>query len=82
MSFVIEIPVNVIVIKRSGKKMRCRNWNVCRHRTRYPQNHMCWRMWQLCGDCAVREHREAYIESYAKIIISKLKIRSKNVTAL
>ena len=78
----IEKLVSVTAIKRSGKKMRCRNYIVCRHTTRYPQNHMCWRMWQLCGDCAVIEHNEAYIESYAKIIISKLKVRSKNVTAL
>jgi hypothetical protein len=39
-------------------------------------------MWQLCGDCAVIEHPEAYLETYVKKTITKLKVRSKNVTAL
>ena len=64
------------------KILRCKNIKICGNKTRCPQTHMCWRMWQLCGDCAVIEHPEAYLETYVKKTITKLKVRSKNVTAL
>ena len=46
--------------------MMCKNYNNgCRNVTRASaKNSRCWRMWQLCGVCAVREHPEAYKKSY------------------
>jgi len=55
--------------KKGGmSKMMCKNYNNgCRNVTRASaKNSRCWRMWQLCGVCAVREHPEAYKKSYVK----------------
>ena len=56
----------------------CKNYKICRNRTGAPQRKMCWRMWRLCGDCAVIEHPEAYQETYVKKTISKILGSSNN----
>ena len=45
--------------------MRCKNYVVCRSITREP--HLkCWREWQLCGRCAIKEHPEEYDDRVCK----------------
>ena len=59
-----------------GVKLRCKNYTRCRNITASPQNKLCWRKWQLCGDCAVKEHPEAYSEMYTKKVLSKLRLKN------
>jgi hypothetical protein len=54
-------------------KMRCKNYMKCRNRTASPHNKKCWRMWRLCGDCAVKEHPEGYSEKHVKRILGKMR---------
>ena len=56
--------------------MRCKNYVVCRSITREP--HLkCWREWQLCGRCAIKEHPEEYDDRVCKRWnMESLKIRN------
>ena len=57
-------------------KMRCKNFTKCRNRTPSPHNHKCWKLWGLCGDCAVKEHPEGYTKMHVKRMLSKVRIKN------
>lgn len=46
--------------------LMCKNYDQCHNRTPGPQKKKCWRLWQLCGICAVRAHPEAYSAQYVQ----------------
>jgi len=46
--------------------MRCKNYSKCGNRTASPTRKICWKLWQLCGLCAVKEHPEAYSKMHVK----------------
>ena len=51
----------------------CKNYNQCHNRTPGPQKKKCWRLWQLCGICAVIEHPEAYTPQYVLTTLTSYK---------
>ena len=53
-------------------KLKCMNWEVCRHSVGSAQKKLCWNKWRLCGICAVLEHPEFYEPRYVRKIKTKL----------
>ena len=53
--------------------LMCRNYDQCHNRTAGPQKKKCWRLWQLCGICAVKAHPEEYTPQYVRTALTSYK---------
>ena len=52
---------------RGNGTLMCANYDKgCRNRTSAPNDKLCWIKFKKCGNCAAKEHPEAYSKGYVR----------------